>query len=110
MDVLKKAENRLPETGTEGELSNEARDFHRAIEIFKEELDAIDWYDAQLGLCRDPRLQEILVHNQNEERKHAKMIFEWLEERDLAFSIELKKSVLSENAGEERGQAEQSIE
>lgn len=85
------SQSAIPAGKCEGEFSNEAREYHRAIQIFKEELDAINWYDHQLKLCRDPRLQEILAHNRDEEKGHAAKLFEWLEERDSAFSKELKK-------------------
>lgn len=91
MDVCKNLDNRP--TVAEGELSTEARDYHCAIEMFKEELDAVNRYERQLESCRDTHLQQILVRNQDEKKRQVKLIFEWLEVRDAVFSKELMKSL-----------------
>jgi hypothetical protein len=59
-------------------LSAKARDFHRALISFKEEIEAIDWYNQRVELCSDPQLKEVLAHNRDEEMEHACMTFEWL--------------------------------
>jgi len=35
------------------ELSDDARDMHRAIESLKVELEAIDWYHQRVDICKD---------------------------------------------------------
>ena len=72
------------------ELSDEARDMHRAIESLKEELEAIDWYHQRVDLCKDGELKTILAHNRDEEKEHASMLLEWIRRKDPAFSKELK--------------------
>ena len=72
------------------ELSDDARDMHRAIESLKEELEAIDWYHQRVDLCKDGELKAILAHNRDEEKEHASMLLEWIRRKDQAFSKELK--------------------
>ena len=47
------------------ELSDDARDMHRAIESLKEELEAIDWYHQRVDLCKNKELKAILAHNRD---------------------------------------------
>jgi len=72
------------------ELSDDARDMHRAIESLKEELEAIDWYHQRVERCNDEELKAILAHNRDEEKEHASMLLEWIRRNDPAFSKELK--------------------
>lgn len=72
------------------ELSDDARDMHRAIESLKEELEAIDWYHQRVDLCKDKELKAILAHNRDEEKEHASMLLEWIRRNDPTFSKELK--------------------
>ena len=72
------------------ELSDDARDMHRAIESLKEELEAIDWYHQRVDLCKDEELKAILAHNRKEEKEHASMLLEWIRRNDPTFSKELK--------------------
>ncbi|MGD9000434.1 MAG: ferritin [Granulosicoccaceae bacterium] len=72
------------------ELSDDARDMHRAIESLKEELEAIDWYQQRVDICKDEELKAILAHNRDEEKEHASMLIEWIRRKDPAFSKELK--------------------
>jgi ferritin-like protein len=72
------------------ELSNATRDMHRAIESLKEELEAIDWYNQRVDVCKDKELRAILAHNRDEEKEHAAMVLEWIRRKDPAFSKELK--------------------
>lgn len=80
----------------ETELSAEVRDIHRAIVSFKEELEAIDWYNQRAVVCKDPTLRAILEHNRDEETEHAVMLLEWLRRRSPKFQEELKKRLFSE--------------
>ena len=72
------------------ELSDEVQDMHRAIESLKEELEAIDWYNQRVDVCKDKELKAILAHNRDEEKEHASMILEWIRRKDGTFEKELK--------------------
>jgi ferritin-like protein len=72
------------------ELSDDVRDMHRAIESLKEELEAIDWYNQRVDICKDNELKAILAHNRDEEKEHASMILEWIRRADPTFNKELK--------------------
>ncbi|MDX1454496.1 MAG: ferritin-like domain-containing protein [Gammaproteobacteria bacterium] len=72
------------------ELSDETRDFHRAIESLMEELEAVDWYQQRIDACKDKELAAILAHNRDEEIEHAAMVLEWIRRRNGRFDKELK--------------------
>ena len=59
-------------------LSEEDRNYHRALMSLKEEIEAVDWYHQRVALCREPALRDILQHNRDEEIEHAVMALEWL--------------------------------
>ena len=75
---------------SENELSDEVKDMHRAIESLKEELEAVDWYNQRVDVCKDEDLKAILAHNRDEEKEHASMILEWIRRKDAPFDKELK--------------------
>ena len=60
------------------ELSQEARNFSRALNSLKEEIEAVDWYHQRVDLTEDESLKKILAHNRDEEIEHACMTIEWL--------------------------------
>lgn len=72
------------------ELSDETRDMHRAIVSLMEELEAIDWYNQRVDVCKDKELHDILIHNRDEEKEHASMVLEWIRRKDPSFDKELK--------------------
>jgi ferritin-like protein len=72
------------------ELSDATRDMHRAIVSLMEELEAVDWYNQRVDVCRDKELRAILVHNRDEEKEHAAMVLEWIRRHDPAFDKELR--------------------
>ena len=78
------------------ELSVETRDMHRAIVSLMEELEATDWYNQRADTCKDVVLKAILIHNRDEEKEHASMLLEWIRRKDPAFSIQLKKYLLTD--------------
>ena len=80
----------MPYQEPENELSDQVRDTHRALESLKEELEAVDWYNQRVDLCKDQDLKAILTHNRDEEKEHAAMILEWLRRTDSAVENELK--------------------
>ncbi|HLC25361.1 MAG TPA: ferritin [bacterium] len=80
----------MPYQESSNELSDEVRDMHRAIESLKEELEAINWYNQRVDVCKDKELKATLAHNRDEEKEHASMILEWIRRKDPTFSKELK--------------------
>jgi ferritin-like protein len=80
------------------ELSDETKDMHRAILSLMEELEAVDWYNQRVDVCKDPELREILAHNRDEEKEHAAMVLEWIRRQDPAFDKELKDYLFTDKA------------
>ena len=78
------------------DLSDETRDMHRAITSLMEELEAVDWYNQRVDVCKDKELKAILTHNRDEEKEHAAMVLEWIRRKDSAFDKELKDYLFSE--------------
>ncbi|MDX1442370.1 MAG: encapsulin-associated ferritin-like protein [Gammaproteobacteria bacterium] len=78
------------------ELSDETRDFHRAIESLMEELEAVDWYQQRIDACKDKDLAAILAHNRDEEIEHAAMVLEWIRRRNSKFNDELKEYLFTD--------------
>jgi hypothetical protein len=72
------------------ELSDETRDMHRAIVSLMEELEAVDWYNQRVDVCKDEDLKAILAHNRDEEKEHASMVLEWIRRKDPKFDDELR--------------------
>ena len=60
------------------ELSEEARNYNRALNSLKEEIEAVDWYHQRVDVEPDEALKAILQHNMYEEIEHACMALEWL--------------------------------
>lgn len=61
-----------------GELTQQDRNYVRALMSLKEEIEAVDWYHQRVATCPDPQLKSILAHNRDEEIEHAVMALEWL--------------------------------
>jgi len=78
------------------ELSDETRDFHRAITSLMEELEAVDWYNQRVDACKDKELKAILAHNRDEEIEHAAMVLEWIRRRNPVFDTELRNFLFTE--------------
>ena len=77
-------------------LSDDTRDMHRAIISLMEELEAVDWYNQRINVCKDEKLKKILIHNRDEEKEHAAMTLEWIRRRDKKFDEELKEYLFTE--------------
>ena len=60
------------------DLSQETRDFRRALNSLEEEIQAIDWYQQRIDSTQDEQLKRIIEHNKLEEMEHAMMALEWL--------------------------------
>src|SRR5699024_5837998 len=78
-------------------LDENAKEYVRALNSLKEEIEAVDWYqqriDASIG---DEELQGILAHNRDEEIEHAAMLIEWLRRNMPAWDEELKTYLFTE--------------
>lgn len=88
------------------ELSDESRDLHRAITSLMEELEAVDWYQQRIDVCKDRELAAILAHNRDEEIEHAAMVLEWLRRKHPKFNDELREYLFTDKpivAIEEKG-------
>ncbi len=60
------------------ELENKAM----ARESIREELDAINLYEARIANTADQSLKKVLQHNLDEEKEHVAMLVEWLRKND----------------------------
>lgn len=83
---------------SEGALSPETRDMHRALVSLMEELDAIDWYQQRVEATRDGELRAILAHNRGEEEEHASMLLEWIRRHNPSFAGNLKRYLFTEGS------------
>jgi uncharacterized protein len=72
------------------EMSMETRDMHRSLTSLMEELEAVDWYNQRIDVCKSEELRSILVHNRDEEKEHAAMLLEWIRRKDSTFNSKLK--------------------
>jgi len=72
------------------ELTDETRDYHRAVVSLMEELEAVDWYNQRIDACKDEDLKNILIHNRDEEKEHAAMVLEWIRRKDKVMDKELR--------------------
>lgn len=80
------------------DLSDETRDTHRAIESLKEELEAVDWYNQRVNVCKNEELKALLAHNRDEEKEHASMLMEWIRRQDATFDKEMKEYLFTEKS------------
>lgn len=79
-------------------LSDETRDMHRAIVSLMEELEAVDWYNQRIDVCKDDELRSVLIHNRDEEKEHAAMTLEWIRRKDPKFDEELKDYLFTDKS------------
>lgn len=78
------------------DLSDATKDMHRAIVSLMEELEAIDWYNQRVDATKNPELKALLVHNRDEEKEHAAMVFEWVRRQDPTFSDYIKEYLFTD--------------
>lgn len=76
-------------------LSEKAQDMKRATDSLMEEFEAIDYYRQRAEACSDKNLKNILIHNMQDEKEHASMLLEWLQQNDEKLSKELKEFLFS---------------
>lgn len=96
------------------ELSQETRNFSRALNSLKEEIEAVDWYHQRVDVTEDESLKKILAHNRDEEIEHACMTIEWLRRNMEGWEEQLRTYLFTEGditeleEGEEGGGSESS--
>lgn len=71
-------------------LDEQTRNFTRALNSLKEEIEAVDWYNQRVALATDPELKEIMAHNRDEEMEHAIMTLEWLRRKMPGWDEEMR--------------------
>lgn len=80
------------------ELSQEARNFTRALHSLKEEVEAVAWYHQRVVTCNDEELADVLAHNRDEEIEHAVMTIEWLRRKMPGWDEELRNYLFKEGS------------
>lgn len=78
------------------ELSQEARNFSRALNSLKEEIEAVDWYHQRVVTTNDADLAGVMAHNRDEEIEHACMTLEWLRRNMPGWDEELRNWLFKE--------------
>lgn len=78
------------------ELSEHAKDVHRALESLKEEIEAVDWYHQRVEVAHDQELRAVLAHNRDEEIEHAAMMLEWLRRNMGSWDDELREYLFTD--------------
>ena len=77
-------------------MSEDARNFSRAVKSVQEELEAVDWYNQRAGAASDDQLRKILEHNRDEEIEHATMALEWLRRNNPVFDKHMRTYLFTE--------------
>ncbi|HEV2707032.1 MAG TPA: encapsulin-associated ferritin-like protein [Pyrinomonadaceae bacterium] len=77
-------------------MSDEARDFSRAVKSVQEELEAVDWYNQRAQATHDKQLRRILEHNRDEEIEHAIMGLEYLRRVSPTFDKHMRTYLFTE--------------
>jgi uncharacterized protein len=80
------------------ELSQEARNYSRALCSLKEEIEAVDWYHQRVVTTNDAELAGILAHNRDEEIEHACMTLEWLRRNMPGWDEQLRTYLFKEGS------------
>jgi ferritin-like protein len=78
------------------EMSDESRNFSRAVKSVQEELEAVDWYNQRAEATRDEQLRRILEHNRDEEIEHAMMGLEYLRRTNAVFDKHMRTYLFTE--------------
>ncbi len=80
------------------ELTPEARNYSRALNSLKEEIEAVDWYNQRVVTSNDPELAALMAHNRDEEIEHACMALEWLRRNMPGWDESLRKYLFIEGS------------
>jgi len=92
-------------------LTSETKDFSRALNSLKEEIEAINWYQQRYDVTENEELKRILAHNRDEEIEHACMALEWLRRNMDGWDEELRTYLFQEGditSLEEEGEDQES--
>ena len=79
-------------------MSEQAKNFSRAVKSVQEELEAVDWYNQRAQATSDPELKAILEHNRDEEIEHAMMGLEYLRRINPEFDKQMKKYLFKQGS------------
>ena len=77
-------------------MTEQARDFSRAVKSVQEELEAVDWYNQRAQATKDKQLRRILEHNRDEEIEHAIMGLEYLRRISPVFEKHMRTYLFTE--------------
>ena len=77
-------------------MSDEARNFSRAVKSVQEELEAVDWYNQRAEATTDKQLRKVIEHNRDEEIEHAMMTLEWLRRNNAVFDKHMRTYLFTE--------------
>jgi uncharacterized protein len=77
-------------------MTEQARDFSRAVKSVQEELEAVDWYNQRAQATKDEQLRRILEHNRDEEIEHAMMGLEYLRRISPVFEKHMRTYLFTE--------------
>ncbi|WP_205687667.1 encapsulin-associated ferritin-like protein [Clostridiisalibacter paucivorans] len=77
-------------------LDEKTKDFTRALNSLKEEIEAVDWYNQRVNASSDESLKAIMAHNRDEEIEHACMTIEWLRRNMDGWDAELRQYLFTE--------------
>ena len=72
------------------------KNFSRALNSLKEEIEAINWYNQRVAVSKDTELAKIMAHNRDEEIEHACMAIEWLRRNMDGWDEQLRTYLFSE--------------
>ena len=72
------------------ELQPQDRNYVRALNSLKEEIEAVNWYHQRVAASDDEQLKGIMAHNRDEEIEHACMALEWLRRNMPGWDEQLK--------------------
>jgi len=64
------------------EVDQKLKELEFARNSLREELEAINNYQARIAASQDAELKKILTHNMDEEKEHVAMLVEWLRAND----------------------------
>lgn len=71
-------------------LDEKTRNYVRALNSLKEEVEAVDWYQQRVSSSKDEELKKLMAHNRDEEIEHACMALEWLRRNMPGWDKELR--------------------
>lgn len=77
-------------------ISEKNREYIRALNSLREEVEAVDWYWQRVAASNDEQLKAIMKHNAEEEMEHAAMTLEWLRRNMEGWDEQLRTYLFTE--------------